>query len=117
MQHIDPELFTWLFIGAVGLVAGVWGLTRAASRRRGEAELSRLGKTSAAAPRRRERIAARRPDVPKAVKKETVEPKAPQHGPGRPAAFLLKSADGRTIVLQRAPEAECREGRRCSSRR
>ena len=63
MQHIDPELFTWLFIGAVGLVAGVWGLTRAASRRRGEAELSRLGKTSAAAPRRRERIAARRPDV------------------------------------------------------
>ena len=25
MQHIDPELFTWLFIGAVGLVAGVWG--------------------------------------------------------------------------------------------
>ena len=45
MQHIDPELFTWLFIGAVGLVAGVWGLTRAASRRRGEAELSRLGKT------------------------------------------------------------------------
>lgn len=110
MQHIDPELFTWLFIGAVGLVAGVWGLTRAASRRRGEAELSRLGKTSAAAPRRRERIAARRPDVPKAVKKETVEPKAPQHGPGRPAAFLLKSADGRTIVLQRAPEAECREG-------
>lgn len=50
MQHIDPELFTWLFIGAVGLVAGVWGLTRAASRRRGEAELSRLGKTSAAAP-------------------------------------------------------------------
>ena len=90
MQHIDPELFTWLFIGAVGLVAGVWGLTRAASRRRGEAELSRLGKTSAAAPRRRERIAARRPDVPKAVKKETVEPKAPQHGPGRPAAFLLK---------------------------
>ena len=60
MQHIDPELFTWLFIGAVGLAAGVWGLTRAASRRRGEAELSRLGKTSAAAPRRRERIAARR---------------------------------------------------------
>lgn len=110
MQHIDPELFTWLFIGAVGLAAGVWGLTRAASRRRGEAELSRLGKASAAAPRRRERIAARRPDVPKAVKKETVEPKAPQHGPGRPAAFLLKSADGRTIVLQRAPEAECREG-------
>ena len=41
MQHIDPELFTWLFIGAVGLAAGVWGLTRAASRRRGEAELSR----------------------------------------------------------------------------
>lgn len=33
MQHIDPELFTWLFIGVVGLVAGVWGLTRAASRR------------------------------------------------------------------------------------
>ena len=49
MQHIDPELFTWLFIGAVGLVAGGWGLPRAASRRRGEAELSRLGKTSAAA--------------------------------------------------------------------
>jgi len=48
--------------------------------------------------------------VPKAVKKETAEPKAPQHGPGRPAAFLLTSADGRTIVLQRAPEAECREG-------
>ena len=94
MQHIDPELFTWLFIGAVGLVAGVWGLTRAASRRRGEAELSRLGKTPAAAPRRRERIAARRPEVPKAVKKETAEPSAWPWPAGRLSFEVRQRPDG-----------------------
>ena len=110
MQQLDPEILTWLFIGAAGLAIGVWGVVRAVSKKCGEAELDRLGKAhDAKAGRRRERIAARKSEAP-VVKKAEPKPRLPEHGPARPAAFLIAAPDGRTMVLQRAPQAECCEG-------
>lgn len=110
MQSIDPELLTWLFIGAAGLAFGAFALGRAISRRGDVERLLRSGDRAGEERPRRERIAARPARTAKPVAAAEPEPRLPEHGPGRPAVLMLGAAAGARLMVQRAADAECREG-------